>query len=513
MEKKESQNLIKRPPIVVIMGHVDHGKTTLLDYIRKTNVVAREAGGITQAIGAYEIIHTPHESRNGAELTRTDAEKNRRESAPHLRESASKITFIDTPGHEAFSKMRAKGALAADLAVLVVGADDGVQPQTKEALRFIKEAKIPFVVAINKIDKQNADIEKAKQDLAQNEVFLEGYGGNVSWQAVSAKTGEGVNELLDLVILATELENLTYEKNGEGAGFILSSRRDAKRGVLAVGIVKNGLLETNQLIATASAKGKIKILEDFTGKNVKHLEPSAPALILGFETLPQIGEEFLSGPDALKIYKTEKETKTAPKSAGEETENQTTINLILKTGETGSLAALKNTIAKLGAALPIKIVQSSVGDIYENDVKLAASTDAIVIGFKVKTDKAAFNLAKAQKIIIMNSEIIYALEKELKEYGEKLTLKEARALEILAVFGEAKGKERVVGGRVLFGPIKNQEAFEIWRGQKLIGSGKILNLQSQKKDMAQVEAGVEAGLLAESADPIKIGDKLLFPRE
>jgi len=471
----------KRPPIVVIMGHVDHGKTTLLDYIRKTNVVTREAGGITQSIGAYEIEH-----------------------------GGKKVTFIDTPGHEAFSKMRAHGALAADLAILVVGADDGVKPQTKEALKFIKEAKIPFIVAINKIDKQNADIEKAKQDLAQNEIFLEGYGGNVSWQAISAKTGEGINELLDLVILATELENLTYTKNQEGAGFILSSRRDSKRGVLAVGVLKNGALGINQLIATETAKGKIKILEDFAGKNVKHLEPSAPALILGFENLPQIGEEFLSGPNALKIHKTKNEIKDLKINKGDEKENQNTINLILKTYEVGSLAALKNIIAKIGLELPLKIVQASVGDIYENDIKFAISTNSIIIGFKVKIDKAASNLSKAQKITIMNSEIIYELEKELKEYGEKLTLKEARAMEILAVFGEAKGIERVVGGRVLIGPIKNQETFEVWRGQKRIGEGKILNLQSQRKDVAEAETDTEAGLLVESQESIKVKDRLVF---
>ncbi|KKT56520.1 MAG: Translation initiation factor IF-2 [Candidatus Wolfebacteria bacterium GW2011_GWA1_44_24] len=244
------KNLIIRPPIVAVLGHVDHGKTSLLDFIRKTNFVAREAGGITQSIGAYEIIH------NG-----------------------KKITFIDTPGHEAFSKMRSRGAIAADLAILVVAADDGVKPQTKESIEILNSAKTPFVVAVNKIDKSNADIEKTINDLTANGVLLEGRGGNVSWQAISAKTGQGVDELLDLVLLAAEMENLTYNPDADAGGVIIEAKSDNRRGIVVSVIAENGILKIGDKIATFGAGGKIKILENFLGEKTAELRPSSPALI------------------------------------------------------------------------------------------------------------------------------------------------------------------------------------------------------------------------------------------
>ena len=468
----------KRPPIVVIMGHVDHGKTTLLDYIRKTNIAAKEAGGITQSVGAYEIAHND-----------------------------KKITFIDTPGHEAFAKMRAYGARVADLAILVVAADDGVKPQTKEAFKYIAQQKLPFVVAINKIDKSNADIQKAKQDLSQNEIFLEGFGGNVSWHAISAKTGEGVNELLDLIILAAELENLTYDPQAPATGLIMGSRPDPRRGILVSVILKDGRLEIGQNIATRMTKGKIRNLENFLGQPVQFLEPSAPGLISGFETLPEIGEEFLTFDGTPPVFKA---AEFEIKAVTEQRDETQKINIIIKSGESGSLEALEDILKKLCKTLPLNIVFKKAGNIHESDVKLAGSTNALIAGFKVKIDKAAQNIAKAQKVTILTSEIIYELEKKLTEYAKKVSSVEMRALEVLAIFGESKGKERVVGGRVVLGPIKNQEKFEIWRDKKLIGSGKILNLQSQKKDIAQVEAGGEVGLLIESDEPVKVKDKLAF---
>ncbi len=237
-----------RPPIVVVMGHVDHGKTTLLDYIRKANIAAREAGGITQATAAYEIEH--------------------RSSGAPAAEPARKITFIDTPGHEAFTAMRSRGAQVADLAILVVAADEGVKPQTKEAIEIIENSKTPFIVAINKVDKTGGNLDKARNDLMAAGVLLEGYGGQVSYHAVSAKTGEGVDELLDLILLAADIENLTYDPSLAASGFVLEAKRDPKRGIEATVIVKNGTLTRGDTIATHTASGKVKILEDFLGKTV-----------------------------------------------------------------------------------------------------------------------------------------------------------------------------------------------------------------------------------------------------
>ncbi|TSA44922.1 GTP-binding protein [bacterium] len=475
---------MRRPPIIAVMGHVDHGKTTLLDYIRKTNLASREAGGITQAIGAYEIEH-----------------------------SGKRITFIDTPGHEAFANMRTHGASIADLAILVIAADDGVKPQTKEALDTILKSKTPYIVAINKIDKNNADIEKTKNDLLQIGVFLEGYGGNISYHLISAKTGEGVNELLDLILLATELENLDTDPKTT-SGIIITSRMDPRRGIIGGLILKNGFLKLGQYIGTASASGKIRSLENSLGEKVKELEPSSPALVIGFETIPDVGEEFMSGEEAdvekfVRIKKSEEKEKK-PETIAANPDDLETIYLILKADETASLEALKNLTLKMPMGLIVKVVKASVGDVTENDVKLAQNTNSVVVGFKTKIDKAALNLAQAHKIMVIDSPIIYELEKNLKEYAKKMVPKEMRRLEVLAVFGDAKGKERVVGGKVVLGPIKNQEAFEIWQDKKLIGRGRIMNLQSQRKDMAQVETGSEAGLLTQSDEPIKVGHQLLF---
>ncbi len=468
----------KRPPVIAVMGHVDHGKTTLLDYIRKTTVAEKEAGGITQSIGAYEIIH-----------------------------KGSKITFIDTPGHEAFSKMREQSAHIADLAILVVAADDGVKPQTQNALEYIKKENITCVVAINKIDKPNANIEKTKSDLANIGVYLEGFGGDVSWHAISAKTGEGVNDLLDLVVLASELQDLSYDPEASPTGVIITSKLDARRGGIVGAVVKNGTLSQGTLIGTKSAKGKIKILNDFLGKPVKSLVPSAPALILGFETLPEVGEQFICGDEVKKLHVGSISTQTG---LGKNIKEESTISLVVKADEAGSLEAVRGIAERIPSDRPIIIASAGVGDIYETDIKFAQSTHAIILGFKAKIDKAALNMARNEKVMIIQSDIIYELEKELIEYIKRRNPKEMPSIEILGVFGGAKGKERIVGGKVILGPVKNQGVFDLWRNGKLIGSGKILNLQSGRKDVLSEETGVEAGLLAESDIDIRIGDTLIF---
>jgi len=478
MTNSQNKNLKPRPPIVVVMGHVDHGKTTLLDYIRKTNVASREAGGITQAIGAYEIEH-----------------------------GGKKITFIDTPGHEAFSKMRAHGARVADLAILVVAADEGVKPQTEDALKAILKEKIPFIVAINKIDKPGANIEKVKQELAKAGVMLEGFGGNVSWQGVSAKTGEGVSELLDLILLAAEVENLSFNPEAPAKGFVLTSHLDSRKGIVVSVIITDGKIKKGDEIYTGTASGKVKILENFWGKQVEAIIPSAPAMILGFEEMPDAGEEFSVLKSALKMERKVKRVKTKQEEVVKEA-----TKVILKANESGSLDALEQVIEKLSRKTPIAIVAKSVGNVYENDVKFAASAGATLIGFKTKIDKAADNLAKIQKVEVFTSEVIYELEKILEEKIAGAALRKS-VLEILATFGEPKGGKQVVGGRITEGIVKNGDKFIILENDKVVGEGKILNLQARKKDVSDAKEGEEVGLLVEGETRIKAGQKLIFENE
>lgn len=475
----------ERPPIVVIMGHVDHGKTTLLDYILKTNVAGKEAGGITQSIGAYEITH-----------------------------GDKKITFIDTPGHEAFSKMRERGAKVADLAILVVAADDSVKPQTKNALKYIQDEKLPYIVAINKIDKPGANIDAVANDLMQLGVFLEGKGGDVSWHAISAKSGEGIGELLDLILLSSELEDIHCVGKDVASGVVISVKMDPKRGVVASVIIKEGTLFQGSVIATHSASGKVRMLEDFMGKAVKELIPSAPAVIIGFEKAPQIGEIFCAHKDDKALREALEEfEKTIPqvaRKADASIAKEKHLPVFLKADEAGSLEVLVEVTHKLMETLPLSIVKIGVGPITESDVKDAESMRAIIVGFRAKTDRAADSMILMKKISMINSPIIYELEKKMTEYAEKFATKEYRTLEILGVFGQSKGKERVIGGRVLLGPIKNHESFEIWHDTRMLGKGRIINLQSGKKDIGEALTDVEVGMLVESEEPIRVGNKLIF---
>lgn len=462
--------MAKRPPIIAVLGSVDHGKTTLLDYIRKTNIAAKEAGGITQSIGAYEILH------NG-----------------------QKITFIDTPGHEAFTTLRARGAQAADIAILVVAADDGVQPQTKEAIDHLRKSGTPFVVAINKIDKSGADVNRVKRELAKENVLLEGYGGDVSFQEISAKTGQGVSELLDLLLLAADMKNLQYNPKGRGEGFILEAKMDAKRGIVASAIVKNGELKIGDEIVAGSAEGRVKALENFKGEMIKKAEPSTPVTILGFKTLPKVGDVFVVGG---KTVESERKNKTALPKEG-------ALNIILRADVFGSLEALSQIVKNLPTkeGQEINVIDENVGNISDGDVKLAASTKSIIVGFNVKTDKAASNLARAKGVSIITSNIIYDLTKALEEHLKSLELISGK-VEILAVFSK-KGNKQIIGGKVIEGEIKNHSRLGIERGGEIIGTGRVINLQQNKEDVQKVEAGNECGILFDSDIEIKKGDILL----
>lgn len=484
----EIKNNIKRPPIVVVVGHVDHGKTSLLDYIRKANVAAKEAGGITQSVGAYEIEHI--------HATHPDGSKN-----------IEKITFIDTPGHEAFSKMRVRGAAVADVAILVVAAEEGVKPQTKEAIKVLHESKTPFVVAITKIDKPSADIERVKNDLAANDVALEGYGGNVGFQGVSNKSGEGIDELLDLILLTAEMEELKYDPSANADGVILESKKDSKRGFTISVILKDGILRVGDSIATQTAKGKIKILENFLGEKVQELAPSSPAVIIGFDDLPKTGEEFLAGDLKDEDIKNIMAITTCPEARKRfcKIDGACVVKIILKADVSGSLEALSDLIHKVPKKdkYQLEIISESVGEIGDADVKSAIATDAVILGFKVRSGKESENLAKDNKVRIITSEIIYELIEAIESYFTCLSAGDiVGELEVLATFGKKAGKQ-IVGGKVITGEIKNNTVLEIQRNGEVLGTGKLINLQEGKKDAVSVGIGKECGLLMTSDIEIK----------
>lgn len=474
-----------RPPVVVVMGHVDHGKTTLLDTLRNTSIAEREAGGITQSTAAYEV------ERNG-----------------------KTITFIDTPGHQAFSKMRQRGAQVADVAILIIAADDGVKPQTKEAITILQEAKLPFVVAINKIDKQNADIERTKQDLLSNGVYLEKLGGDVPWTLISAKGGEGIEELLDLILLVDEMNQKTYDPAQPARGFVLEARVDGKRGIVVWGVMKEGTLHVGDEIATPSAQGKIKGIDDFLGKRIKKAIPSNPVVILGFNELPAVGEEFFGGELALQERENTLPEVPEPQSSEiTEKEDRAQIHIVLKADTSGSLEALSHVVGALSNdEASFHCVYEGVGDITDGDVKAAQPTQALIVGFNVKAGKAAENLARSQQITIVTSNIIYRIVEALEEKLQSLVqTNENGMLEVLATFSQ-QGKKQVVGGKIISGILSVRQRFDIKREEEIVGQGRVTNIQQNKVDCRQVREG-ECGISVETAETIQKGDILVGKEE
>ncbi len=452
------------------MGHIDHGKTTLLDYVRKTNITAGEAGGITQSIGAYEITH------NGKPLT-----------------------FIDTPGHEAFAVLRGRGANVADIAILVVAADDGVKPQTEEALKHIKEAGIPYIVAINKIDLPAANVEKTKQELLKAGIYLEGLGGDVSYQEISAKQGTGVNELLDLILLQSEMEGLEADPGKPAEGVVLTSTRDPRKGIIAGVIVKDGTLHAGGMLYAASGEGRVKVLQDTEGETVKEAGPGKPVLVSGFKNLPSAGEAWSANPLEAKPAAAKMERVEAPEGS---------VKAILKAGEAGSLDALADFVRNK-AGEELFIIDAGVGGIYENDVRYAKEFGAVIISFAAKMDKAARALAETSGVTILEGDVIYELGDALEKYLAARRTGPTRGITVKGVFGKKEGRQ-IVGGLIDGGAIRNQEPFTILDGEQEIGTGKIINLQSHREDVPEANEGEEVGLLVEATAPIKLDNRLVF---
>lgn len=473
------------------MGHIDHGKSSLLDYIRKSNVVAGEAGGITQHISAYEITHTGSDKR------------------------PVRITFLDTPGHEAFQNVRTRGASVADIAVLVVSGEDGVKPQTLEVYKYIKESGLPFIVAITKMDKPTADVEKTKQNLAENDIYVEGYGGNVSFVPLSAKTGAGVDDLLEMIVLTADLLDLKGEKEAMGSGIIIESKLDPKRGVTAVAVVKNGTVSKSTFAASSGAVTPLRYILDSDGNQVEELTFSSPIQIVGWDKLPQVGSEFktfLKKKDAEEYAKIEVGSKE--KEVREIGEGVSTLHLIVKADTAGSLEAVESEIAKISRERIVpKVTLSSVGSIGEADVKAAIATPGtFILGFNTKIDSSAASLAERTGVTIHVYNVIYELTDKvsalLTEREPRIEVEEiSGTAKVLKLFSTAKGKQ-VLGARVLTGKIAIGNTLKIMRREADIGRAKVRELQQAKIAAEEVLEGSEFGAMIESKLEIAPGDVL-----
>ncbi|MDO8513982.1 MAG: translation initiation factor IF-2 [bacterium] len=482
-------NSTERPPIVAVLGHVDHGKSTLLDFIRKSNVVATEAGGITQHVAAYEVVH-----------------KNKR------------ITFIDTPGHAAFSAIRARGASAADIAILVVAADDGVKAQTLEALKSIRDTNTPFIVALNKIDKPTADIARTQRMLLEQNVYLEKFGGDVPWAAVSAKVGTGVEELLDLILLVAEMEGFTGDPSAAAQGYVIESHRDQKRGLAATLIVKNGTLHSGMSVRAGRAIAPVRIMEDYSGVALEEASFSSPVQLIGFDELPNVGEEFYAyetkheAEDARPAEAPAGSTHAAPHLLAEGEVGPFTMPVIVRADVSGSLEAIAQETEKLGDEhARVSIVQSGIGAVSENDVKAAiASNGSVVVGFNVVIDAPAFALALQHGIKIETFTIIYKLTERLEELlGERapkrLVENTTGRARILKHFSSRKDAQ-VVGGKVVDGFLSRGATVRIMRRNELVGTGKLKNVQANKQDVDRIEEGREFGAQVACECEIAEGD-------
>jgi translation initiation factor IF-2 len=493
----EDQSLLTaRAPVVTILGHVDHGKTSLLDAIRHTNVAESETGGITQHIGAYQVEH------NGRP-----------------------ITFLDTPGHAAFTAMRARGAQGADIVILVVAADDGVMPQTKEAIAHARAARVPILVALNKIDKANANLDMVKRQLGDNDLVPDEWGGQTIVVPVSAKQKQGIEDLLEAILLVADNTDIRANPKGRVIGTVVEAELDKTKGVIATLLVQNGTLETGNLVVAGNAYGRLRALFDYRGRKVQKAGPSVPVSVMGLNDVPAAGDPF-------QVVATEKEARqiilerneAAQKRAGaskkatleelfasyQAGETQE-LRLILKADMQGSLEPIVNSLNELSKGdISVKILHAETGNISENDVMLASASQAIIVGFSVQADVGARRLADAEGVSIRLYDIIYRLtedvEKALKgmlapEFIEKVVGK----AEILQIFNISKvGK--IAGCRVREGEIRRNGKVRVYRGKDIVYEGEIASLKHEKENEHEVRQGFECGIGLKNFNDIQVGD-------
>ncbi|MFH0818470.1 MAG: translation initiation factor IF-2 [Patescibacteria group bacterium] len=491
LESQQKSTLKERPPVIVVMGHVDHGKTKLLDAIRHTNVVDEEAGGITQSIGAYQVEH------NGR-----------------------LITFIDTPGHEAFTAMRSRGANVADLAILVVAADDGVKPQTVEAIEIMEKAQLPYVVAINKIDKETADVEKVKKNLSDLNLIPEEWGGKTICVPISAKQHLHIDELLDMLLLLADMnkEKIMANPNRDAVGTIIESKIDKDSGPIATVLVQTGTLKIGDLVIVGQVSGKIKALKNWKGNQQDKALPATPVRFLGLKGAPVVG-------DVLQVTTDKKALKTKQKqyqSFGflqaqkptEDTEETKQLKVVLKADTLGSLEAIISSLEKIQhKEVSISIVNKGLGNITEKDIDQAEAGKAVIVGFNVSLTPTGQDHAHGTTIVIKTYKIIYELIDFIKEQLEALLPPEiiyekVGVLKVLAIFKSAN-KYTILGGRVEEGIIKDKAIVKIFRSEKQIGEGTISQLQSEKKNVSEIKAkGTECGIQLSSEATLAQNDIL-----
>lgn len=490
LEEQTGETHTPRPPVVVVMGHVDHGKTKLLDAIRQTHVVDEEAGGITQHIGAYQAEH-----------------------------QGKRITFIDTPGHEAFSAMRSRGARVADLAILVIAADDGIKPQTEEAIAIMEQAKLPFIVAINKIDKDGADIERVKKMLSEFNLIPEDWGGKTICVPVSAKTLKGIDALLEMILLLSDIEKEKIFANpeGEAVGTIVESNIDKGKGPVATVLVQTGTLRVGDWVIVGNVVGKIKALTDWNGHPMEKVEPSQPARILGLKHVPVVGDILHATQDKKLIKQKTKERhriiskKDVVQTEAEQKKKQ--LNLVLRADTFGSLEAIVESLQKIEHdEVAVNVISQHFGNITEKDIVQAEAADALVFGFNVGLTPGAEQASHNSSVTIKTFSIIYELLNEVKKQMSGLLDPEVifhptGKLKILALF-KGTTAHQIAGGKVFDGFIELHTPTKVYRDGKFVGEAYIVQLQSEKKNVSKVSNGTECGMKLETTLPLQVGDEL-----
>ncbi len=492
-EIEEEENLRERPPVVTILGHVDHGKTSLLDAIRETNVTAQEHGGITQHIGAYQV------------------EKGGR-----------KITFLDTPGHEAFTAMRARGASVTDIAVLVVAADDGVQPQTLEAISHARAAKVPLVVAINKIDKPDANPDRVKQQLADAGVLVHDWGGDVEAVAVSARRKTGIDDLLETILLVADLLELKANPSRPAVGTVIEAKLDKARGPVATVLIQNGSLNVGDYVAAGSVYGKVRAMQNDRGKRLKRAEPATPVEILGLNGVPQAGDRLHAAPSeqaarqfAQQHAQQRAEEQQAParpmalEDMFKEGAKVKDLNVVLKADVQGSLEPIKGSLERLSNdEIQVKVIHQGTGNVTESDVLLAQASNGIIVGFNVRVEPGAKRAAESANVDVRLYTIIYDVVDDVRKALQGMLepkfveVQEGRA-EVRQIFGKTA---QVAGAMVLDGRITRGAIARVSRDGKLLGEGRIESLRRFKDDVREVERGFECGIVIAGVANLQPGD-------
>jgi translation initiation factor IF-2 len=498
VEVEEAETLLPRPPVVTIMGHVDHGKTSLLDHVRKANVIAGEAGGITQHIGAYEV------------------------ALP----SGQKITFLDTPGHEAFTAMRARGAQVTDIVVLVVAADDRVMPQTIEAIDHARAAQVPIIVAINKIDLPDANVEMVRQDLAQQNLLVEEWGGKTIAVPISAKKGTNVEKLLEMILLQAELLELKADPSKHARGVVIESRVEQGRGIVATVLVQKGTLRVGDAFVAGATSGKVRALVNERGQRITTVGPSSPAGVLGFAAAPQAGDTFAAMEDEREArelagkrsqllreqeFRLHKHVTLTDLYSQIQAGKVSDLLVVLKGDVDGSVEALEDSLTKLSTEeVKLRVIHRGVGQISESDVLLAAASNAVVIGFHVRPDPRAAELAAKEKVDIRLYEIIYEAVENVKDAMSGLLRPEIRestagTAEVRKVFRTTKSGA-IAGSMVLSGTLTRNARARLIRGGEVVYDGKIASLKRFKDDVREVASGYECGIGLEDRDDIREQD-------